>query len=184
MKYLFFVALFYFILPFSCKTKNKSEPLISGKSIVLGQINHIDTSLYQITKYESANSIYDTLYIKREDFRFYANSFILLPDITSRKFSKSYNEEKIIDTEQNTLSIISTAKDESLEIQQQILIIDLNDLTTSNVKSIFIKRKQKTKGGVIHEKLFWQLDSYFQIATITQEENKTEQIKIIKLTWQ
>ena len=178
------VPLILFSLLPSCKTQTaKAESHISSTSIILGQINHIDTSLYQITKYETNNNIVDTTYISRDIFRVEAKPFLELADITNEKMLSKYKEEKIVDTEQSTLSIIHTALNENLEIQKQIMIVDIQDPENAKVVSIYIDKIIIDNNTSTQLRLFWQLDSYFQIATITQSKTFPEQLKLVRITW-
>ena len=62
--YLFFPALIAIFFA-ACKEKKetKQEPPISALSIIKGQLNRLDTSLYEIIKYETADNITDTVYL-------------------------------------------------------------------------------------------------------------------------
>ena len=71
--YLLFPALIAIFFG-ACKQKKetKQEPPISALSIIKGQLNVLDTSLYSIVKYETAGNSTDTTYVKREDVRNFA----------------------------------------------------------------------------------------------------------------
>ena len=183
--YLFIPALLMICLA-ACKGKKKSkeDPPISAVSIIKGQLNHLDTSLYQLTRYETMDTITDTAYMKREEIKNYAAPFLSLPDIADSKYSSKYEEERLIEAEEQTLSITSTAKDPNAEIQKQIIIIGLSDLANGKVKSIYIERVLPASDSTTEQKLFWEIDKSFSVANIIQKENQPDKTHRIQVTWQ
>lgn len=186
MKKILYPVFVLLLFPAACKMKNKKqeEPAISVVSIIKGQLNHLDTSLYQVTKYEMENGRTDTAWLKREDIRKYASAFLSLPDIAEDKYRNRYEEERLLDAEQNILSITSTAKDEDAEIQKQIIIVGLDDLNNGKVQSIYIDRYWARNDSLSQQRLFWQVDRFFQVADIFSKGNEAEKSKIIKVEWQ
>jgi len=174
------------ILFIGCKEKKeaKHEPPISALSIIKGQLNELDTSLYSIIKYETTDNITDTAYLRREEVRKFAAPFLSLPEIADKKYYKNYSEERLIDAQQETLNITSTAKNENAEIQKQIIIIALADVSSGKVQSIFIDRYISSKDSTIEQKLFWEIDKYFSIGSIIEKENHPDKTHFTKVTWQ
>ena len=185
MKNYNYTLLIFCLALLSCKEKkkDKTEFGISAISIINGQVNKLDTSFYQIMKYDIQPGKTDTTYMKREEVRKMASDFLSLPDITKDNYAENYTEEKMLDETQNTLSITATAKNEKLEIQKQILIVPLDASAAGNVQSIFIDRLVQMNDSTIEQKLFWELDKYFQIGSIIQVGNNPEKIKTVKVTW-
>jgi len=169
-----------------CKQKKetKQEPPISALSIIKGQLNRLDTSLYSIIKYETGDNITDTLYLKREEVRKFAAPFLMLPEIADKEYYNNYTEERLIDAQQETLNITSTAKNENAEIQKQIMVITLADVSSGKVQSIFIDRYLPSKDSTIEQKLFWEIDKYFSIGTIIEKENQPDKTLFTKVAWQ
>jgi hypothetical protein len=174
------------ILFVACKEKKESnqEPPISVLSIIKGQLNHLDTSLYGITKYETTDHTPDTTYPKREEIREIAAPFLSLPEIADKNYYKNYAEERLIDAQQETLNITSTAKNENAEIQKQIIVIALSDVSSGKVQSIFIDRYIPSQDSTIEQKLFWEIDNYFSIGNIIEKENQPEKTRFTKVVWQ
>jgi len=174
------------ILIAACKGKKEptQEPPISVLSIIKGQLNHLDTSLYSVTKYETADNITDTTYLKREEIRKFAAPFLSLPEIADKNYYKNYNEERLIDAQQETLNITTTAKNENAEIQKQIIVITLADISSGKVQSIFIDRYIPSNDSTIEQKLFWEIDKYFSIGSIIEKENQPDKTHFTKITWQ
>src|SRR6187402_2156662 len=170
----------------ACKEKKetKQEPPISALSIIKGQLNSLDTSLYEIIKYETTDNITDTVYLKREEARKFATPFLTLPEIADKDYYKNYTEERLIDAQQETLNITSTAKNENAEIQKQIIVIGLADISSGKVQSIFIDRYISSKDSTVEQKLFWEIDNYFSIGSIIEKENQPEKTHFTKVAWQ
>ena len=185
MKNIFVLLVSMCMVFISCRGKKakSNEPLISAISIIKGQLKHLDTSFYQILKFETIDDITDTTYLKREDVRKQAYAFLSLPDITQNDYSENYIEDRLIDEGQNTLSIIATAKDGNQEIQKQIIIIPMDEFTSGKVASIYMDRITQIKDSSIQQKLFWQIGHYFQIVNMIQKGNAPEKVSIVKVKW-
>src|ERR1051325_1122987 len=104
----------YLIIPFlavilliACKQKKetKQEAPISALSIIKGQLNKLDSSMYAFVKYDRNENKTDTTYLKREEIRRLAEPFLSLPDIADKNNFKKYDEERLIDAQQGTLNI-------------------------------------------------------------------------------
>lgn len=180
-----FISLITFIV-FSCKEKNNlsEESPIPVISIINGQMKELDTSLYQFTKIETINNHSDTTFIRRDEVRKLAQPFLDAPEIANKDYSEQYSEERLIDAEQQTLSITSTAKNEQAEVQKQIVIINLPDLSSGKVNSIFIDRYISNNDSTLQHKLFWEVDKSFTITSIIEKEAQPEIIKRVKVEWQ
>ena len=174
------------ILFAACKEKKEvnQETPISALSIIKGQLNHLDTSLYGITKYETTANTTDTTYPIRDEIREIAAPFLSLPEIADKSYYKNYTEEKVIDAQQETLNITITAKNENAEIQKQIIVIALADVSSGKVQSIFIDRYIPSKDSTVEQKLFWEIDQYFSIRNIIEKENQPEKTHFTKVVWQ
>lgn len=162
----------------------KDDRPISALSIIKGQLNHLDTSIYEVKKFETVNNVTDSIYLKRGEIRKFAQPFLSLPEIADEGYYEKYTEDKLIDIEQNTLNITSIAKSDTAEIQKQIVIVSLSPTENSKVQSIFIDRYIVKGDSTIEQKLFWVLDSYFSIRNIIEKENQPEKILTTKVTWQ
>ena len=183
-----YLILLVVIGPFvACKEKKetKQEPQISALSIIKGQINKLDTSLYAFTMYDKTDLRSDTTYLKREEVRKHAEPFLSLPDITDKKNYEKYTEEKLIDAQTDLLSIISTLKEEeSSEVLKQIMVIDVTDVSSAKVKSIYIDRSITSNDSIIEQKLFWQIDRYFTINSAIIKENQPDKTHFKRVAWQ
>jgi hypothetical protein len=174
------------ILFAACKEKKEvtQEPPISVLSIIKGQLNHLDTSFYGVTKYETADNTTDTTYLTRDDIRKFAAPFLSLPEIADKYYYENYTEEKVIDATGATLNITSTAKNENADVQKQILVIALADASSGKVQSIFIDRYMQSKDSAVEQKLFWEIDQYFSIRNTILKNNQPEKTRFTKVAWQ
>ena len=168
----------------SKKEEESKESPISALSIIKGQLNHLDTSIYEVKKYETTNNRTDSTYLKRDEIRKVAEPFLTLPEIADQKYSEKYTETRLIDAQQNTLNITSIATSDTAEVQKQIIIISLSPTTNSTVQSLFIDRYLSRGDSTIQQKLFWEIDKYFSIGSIIEKENQPEKIHTTKVTWQ
>ena len=186
MKKIFGPLVLVFTLLIACKQKKKSskEPAISAISIIKGQLNQLDTSLFQITKLETTDGKTDTAFVKREEVRGLAKDFLSLPDITQNDYAGNYTEERLIDETQNVLSITATAKNDKPEIQKQMIIVPLDKFAAGNVQSIYIDRIVQAKDSLLQQKLFWEIDKYFQVGNIIQKGILPEKTLVLKVTWE
>ena len=179
------------VLLIACNQKKDSkneeeskEPPISALSIIKGQLNHLDTSIYEVKKFETTKNVTDSVYLKRGEIRKAAEPFLSLPEIADEKYNEKYAESRLIDAQQNTLNITSLATTDTAEVQKQIIIISLSPTSNSTVQSIFIDRYISRGDSTILQKLFWEIDKYFSIGSIIEKENQPEKIHTTKVTWQ
>lgn len=188
MKNYLAISVFTVIFLAACKGKKetKEETPISALSIIKGQLNHLDTSLYQLTKIETNGNITDTSYLKRDEIKKFAAPFLSLPEIANGNYRDKYDEERLIDAQQQTLNITSTPKpeNENAEIQKQILVIDLADISNGKVQSIYIDRFLSSGDSTTQQKLFWGIDKYFSITDIIQKDNQPDKTHRTTVAWQ
>ena len=189
MKNYFIIPAITIILFCACKekkgAKEKEDKPISVLSIIKGQLKHLDSSIYEVTKFETTGNATDTTYLKKEEIRKYAAPFLSLPEIADTKYYEKYAEDRLLDAQQQTLNITSTLKDTvDAEIQKQIVIIDITDISNGKVQSIYIDRYITSGDSVIQQKLFWVIDKYFSIGSITEKENQPDSTHYLKIAWE
>jgi len=175
----------------ACKEKKESkkdeeskERPISALSIIKGQLNHLDTSFYEVRKFETIGNVTETAYLKRNEIRLFAAPFLSLPEIADEKYYERYTEDKLIDVQQNTLNITSISKSDTAEVQKQIVVIGLSPTENSKIQSIFIDRYILKGDSTIEQKLFWEIDKYFSIGSIVEKGNQPDKIHTTKVAWQ
>ena len=181
------IVLFVTIAIISCKPKEKTEDkkFISVLSLLEKQVEHVDTSLYSITKVVSTDTLHhDTTYIPREDFRSVAKDFLDIPDLSSPKISKNYQEETRYDDLLNRVIITYTPiKDGDEEIKKQELQVTPDIAAGDRVNNVMITRVVNNRNGFLKKDMLWQMDRSFQITTTSQLPGQPEIITTTKVTW-
>ena len=169
----------------ACKSKeSKKESFFPVLSFIKSQAAHIDTSLYQIVKLVSVDSTWDTTYIKREEFRSYANDFLSLPDLTEKQYIDKYEESKFFDASLNRVIITYMPKDKSQEIQREELTIAPGENGDDKVKNIIVNKLAVSGDSSVVKKLLWTVDESFQVTTIIQKAGHEDSTSTLKITWQ
>jgi hypothetical protein len=183
--------LFGFLLAFfciACKSKKKNAAIDNSKffpvvSFLQSQVKGMDTSLQSITKIEMVNGKADTTVIPREDFRNYAKDFLEIPDITQKKWKGDYTESTDYDESMERAVLIYTATDPELELRQQHVTILPTFGGNDEVKTIFLHKITNDDESTVEKKMYWEVNNYFTITTITQKENAPEQVRKLQVFW-
>lgn len=171
---------------YRCKTKEnkKEEGFFPVLSFIKSQVSHVDTSLYQIMKLVSVDSTWDTSYIKREEFRSYANDFLNLPDLADKSVSVKYNESKFFDASLNRAIITYTPKDKASEqVQREEITIEPNPENGDRVKNIIIDQLVPAKDSTVTKRMLWTVNENFQVTTIVQKPGREDSTQTLRITW-
>jgi hypothetical protein len=170
----------------SCKSKKKdteengSFPVLA---LIKSQVANVDTSLYSIVMTVSKDSISDTVYLKREQFREAAKDFLDLPDIGNEKWKDKYTESRLYDQALQMIVLDYTAKDPDEEIRSEKVYIEEGGDGETNVKTIVIDKLYKEGNSLIQKNMIWGMDSHFQVATSIETPGKPDRTTIRKVTW-
>jgi hypothetical protein len=62
--------------------------------------------------------------------------------------------------------------------------VPLDEFATGKVQGIYIDRFVQLNDSSIQQKLFWQIDKYFQVGSIIRKGNLPEKTHILKVTWE
>lgn len=184
--------LFYFflstVLLLSCKNKKQTQPgdtessFFPVLSFIKSQVAQVDSSIFRIIKIVHKDSIADTIFLKREEFRAAAQDFLSIPDISSDKLKDEYIETKLFDEDLKQVVLNYMPKQPGKEItRQEVLIQPSNE--GDKVSSIFIDRINSDEDSTVHKILFWQVDKRFRTVTITEVPNKPEKKETIEVVW-
>ena len=172
----------------SCKndeeqdTKEQAEffPVLS---YLKGQVAHIDTSVYSIVQVKKSGTSVDTTYLKREDFRKAAADFLSIPDISSKKLRKNYEETRLFDETIEKVILSYSTKDEDMEVLREDIIITPTLEADHEVASIYIERVHESRKGSVQKKMFWEVNKRFQVTSIIQNDNEPERIETVQVSW-
>lgn len=174
----------YIILPVilytGCKNKKEEKsPFFPVLSFIKSQVAHVDTSLYSIIKIVKIDSIADTTWLKREEFRQAAKDFLELPDLTEKKFRNDYTENRIYDESINRVIITYLPGNENLELRKQEVIITPGFGGEDKIKSMIFERQ--TNSG--SKKMLWLVDESFQVVSIIQKDNQPDSVVTTEVIW-
>ena len=169
-----------------CKQKKEDDSnngFFPVSSFLKSQVKDIDTSVYPLMKIVTVDSVSDTSYIKREQFKTYASDFLSIPDISSEELKEGYTESKLYDETLKRAVLTYMPKSPEAPIRREEVMIVPDDQTGGRVKSIFISRLMNSKDSSVEKKMYWQVDKRFQIATIVQKPNQPEKIQVLQIIW-
>ncbi len=170
----------------SCKNKSedeKNKAFFPVSSFIKSQVAEIDTSVYAILKIVTTDSFSDTVYIKREEFRQYANDFLNMPDISEKKWNDDYIETKMYDEDLKMVILNYMPKDADKEIRRQEVMIAPGQQSDDKVKTIIIDRVITNKDSSVQKNMLWQVDKLFQVVTVINKNNQPEKIQKLKVVW-
>jgi len=170
------------VIVFYSGCKQEKNDVFPALAFIKGQIANVDTSVYRIIqRVPLTDSTYDTIYVKREDFRKLAKDFIETPDI-SKKFGGKYTEQRMMNNDLGMVVFIATTRDENLEVRRQEVRI-VPDPPNDKVRSIYIERFKTDKDSSVMKRMTWYTDQKFQIITITQKKNGGEKTSVTEVVW-
>jgi hypothetical protein len=178
-------ALLLFLV--SCKTKENADPSATNffpvSSFLGSQVAMVDSSLNSIMKITTMDGKSDTTYLKKEEFRSQAADFLSLPDLSSDELKDKYTETKLYDQELKRVVLNYTPKEPNAPIRRQEVIIETGLNAGDKVETIYIDQLLENGDSTVQKRLTWQVDRYFQVVTISNTNDTTEKIKILRLVW-
>ena len=183
-----YAVFFAAVLCISCKNEDDKTTdetrFFPVLSFLQGQVKKIDTSLYRIVKVETIDTTTSTSYIRREDFRKYAEPFLGIPDITANKWKDDYKETKMFDEAMNKVILTSTTAEPKNEVRREDVMLDpTNADGNSEVTTIIINTVRDFKDSSIEENLVWYVDKRFTIVTKVQKAGQPEKVKQVEVIW-
>jgi hypothetical protein len=187
MKIFYYLPVIFFLLT-GCKQKkkdkNESESFFPVVSFIKSQVAHVDTSLYPIMKITWMDSVKtDTSFIPREDFKTLAKDFLEIPDITDKRYSSGYKEDKYFDEDLNQVSLIYKPKEPNHAIIQLQEVQIEPSPTGDKVKSMYIQLIKTNKDSTEEKKLLWVPDKSFQVYSVVQKPEQPERVIRFQLQW-
>lgn len=172
------------IVILSCKNKveekDKYFPVIS---FLNSQVAHVDTSVYAIKKITIQDSISDTVFVPREEFRQLAKDFLDAPEISNKQLRDKYTESEYYDDMLKKVIITYSPTEKDLELQRQEVHISPNTGDGDKISTIILNRYHANKDSTVQKRMLWQVDERFQIVTTIQKPGVTEQTTTLKVIW-
>lgn len=181
--YQLFVSL-SLVLFAACKNKEvEKENYFPVISFLNSQVAHVDTSVYAIKKIIIQDSVSDTSFVPREEFRALAKDFLEAPDLTQKKLKEKYTESEYYDDVLKKVIITYTPIEKDLELQRQEIHITPGAGDDDKISTIILNRYHANKDSTIQRRLLWQVDERFQVVTTIQKAGKPEQTTTLKVNW-
>ncbi len=149
---------------------------------ILGQLNELDSLPVTPLKITSINGKVDSVWMKREDIRSFAQPF-LTPHIDSVTWHKYFSEKSFLD---QTINAFTFSYDpvnrlpDSIKLKRWDIYIDPDN---NKVKRIFIvKQLNDTKIPQVIQ-LTWKSGYYCKITSISEKPGEEPKIKEEQLIW-
>ncbi len=181
-----FVALIVLVTACGSKKKKREEadknfPILP---YLLSQVKDVDTSLYSIVKVVTVDSVADTTFIPREDFRKQAQDFLDIPDISSEKYEDDYTESKFFDETLNRVVMTYTKKPEANQaVLKQEITISRDQFNGDKMVSVYIDYATSTKDSAVQKRMLWMVDKNFQVTRMVQKPGGAETITTTTVKW-
>jgi len=195
MQKLFFSLIFFcFFLIFSgCSSETQSVlssnnsdsenlTIFPVTSFLKGQLLEIDSMATTPLKITMQNGKIDSVWLKREDIRPAAASF-LKPVIDSATMSSLFSVKSFLDQTINAYTFTNDPKGklpDSIEIRHWDVYMSPE---TNKITRVYLVKEKTEKNVDITTQLTWLSDRWFSIRTITQAPGKQPVIKEEKMIW-
>lgn len=181
-----FVFLFLASCFLSCKNKklDSTKAYFSVIDYLKGEVKKMDSLPLHFSKITRVDSTSDTVEITKREFHQYADTFLGLPDISSRSKMDDYTEVNDFDEILNNVLLIYTAKNPEDEVRNETIIMEPNEDGTTNVKTILATVVNSEKDSTIEKNLTWHIDKRLQIVTKLSKPNQPETINTVMINWE
>ena len=143
----------------------------------------MDTSVYAIKKITIQDSISDTVFVPREEFRQLAKDFLDAPEISNKQLRDKYTESEYYDDMLKKIIITYSPTEKDLELQRQEVHISPNTGDGDKISTIILNRYHANKDSTVQKRMLWQVDERFQIVTTIQKPGVPEQTTTLKVIW-
>lgn len=152
-------------------------------SLLQSQVAHVDSSVYPIMLIISRDSTFDTIHVRREQFRELADDFLSIPDITREKTEQKYKEDKFYDEDIMRAVLTYSAIDDKIQVRRQEVHILPNPFEGDKLTTIFIDMIYANRDSSVEKRMLWEIDKYFQVRTRIEKPGKPAIEKTEKVTW-
>jgi hypothetical protein len=192
MKYL--VLAFTILMAFIyCKQKNnaventrtlpeKIDTLFPVHDILVSQVKLVDSLQLPTVAYINTNGKKDTMAVSINEFKKYAKDFTDI-DFTSPAIIYQYRESSFADQSINSITLTYEAKNKTLPAQRVDVIIQPNPVADDVVKSIYIEKYETLHDTLVEKKLYWKINSNFQVISNSQFKNAHPVLQQTKISW-
>ncbi|MDB5198128.1 MAG: hypothetical protein JWO92_91 [Chitinophagaceae bacterium] len=190
-----FPAVFFLMILFCSCSEQKSpilQPAIKDSTedhtffpvteYIRGQLNEIDSLPITPLKIINDNGKQDSIWMKKEDIRSFAQPF-LHPEIDTVNFKSLFTEKSFLDQTINAFTFSYDPIDklpDTLELRKWDVYIDPKKNTISR---IYMVKEVKNNGTYQTLQLIWKSGQWCKITTITEQPGKQPDIKEELMKW-
>lgn len=182
----FLLLLSSIVVLVACQSNNQKK-YVSVPSLIEAQVEHVDSSLYSITKYiyKGTDTIpADTFYIRREEFRQEAHEFLEMLDLSLPKHAKRYKEEsRYDDLTKRVILTYTPLKPDQEEWQKEEILVKPDVATGDKVTTILANKVRSNRNGLVELNLLWMMDERFQVTRTTQLPGEEPVVTTYKVIW-
>ena len=191
---LIMAAIFLMLIHNSCKQKDnpvtqkthkdstEQQTFFPVTEYIRGQLNEIDSLPVTPLKIINYNGKEDSLWLKKEDIRPFAEPF-LHPEIDTANFKSLFSSKSFLDQTINAFTFsydpINNLPD-TLQLRRWDVYIDPKKNT---IKRIFIVKELNDNGTLQTIQLTWKSNQWCKITTITEHEGKPMYRKEETMKW-
>jgi hypothetical protein len=143
----------------------------------------MDSMPLHFTKITTVDSTSDTIEITKKEFHKYAESFLNLPDISSRSNMDDYTEVNDFDEILNNVLLIYTAKNSEDEVRSETIMMEPDEEGNTHVKTILATTVNSKKDSTVEKNLTWHVNKRFQIVSKQSKPNQPEKISTVMVNW-
>ncbi len=181
----FMLSLLSLLLLISCKSKKEDEKtFFSLTPFIQSQVKAMDSSISRIIAIRTTDAGTDTIDVHRDEFRTYAKDFLSLPDISTKKRKKNFEESVMFDEPSRSVLLNYTPTDADEEIRRETIILNTDAKGNGEVKSFIVDWFQDTKDSVVIKNMLWHVNKSFQVITKTTPANQQERISVLEVKWE
>lgn len=155
---------------FSCKDKPKQpeeqeQSFFPVNKLLADEVKKVEGGVYPITLNHRADSVTSEEFLKREEFRHYAQPFLDIPDIGSGSLKSKYKEDKFFDQDVQKVIIVYTATDEGLSLRREELHINPEQTADSvnKVERILLDTWESKGDSTVQQRLSWKMGQSFRV---------------------
>ncbi len=176
------------LLMAGCKPKKKTAAVPADQffpvpAYIKGELARLDTSLASFYKIETVNGRSDTVPIRNEEARRYAQDFAGVPDIASDELRDDYElTEAFDDILGSYVFMFTTKEDHPVRREHVVLDTEQNSEGKNNIQSIFVELWQTNGDTATRKNMLWEAGKNFQITTIS-EAGGVQQTKKLQVFW-
>ena len=164
------------------KDPAKKQSFFPVTEYIRGQLREIDSLPVTPLKIITTKGKQDSIWMKKEDIRHFAEPF-LYPEIDTSNLKSLFTEKSFLDQTINAFTFSYDpigALPDTLQLRRWDVYIDPKKNT---IKRIYIIKEVTTNGVVQTLQLSWKSDQWCKITTITEQPGKKAELKEELMKW-